>query len=185
MTTAEPLSSVFQGWDGYQTSLARAVASLTAEQLAFRPAPHLRSVAELVRHMSVGRLNWFLRMQAPGSAALAEQVSEWAEDRNGNRYVVEEALSIEKEELIRWLEATWQMVEATLAQWSVADLQQTYRHTYWDKTYAVSRQWTVWRILSHDIHHGGQLSLMLSLQGIEAPELGLLGGHLTEPPLAG
>jgi hypothetical protein len=30
--------------------------------------------------------------------------------------------------------------------------------------YLVSRQWTLWRILSHDLHHGGQLALLLGLQ---------------------
>ena len=48
--------------------------------------------------------------------------------------------------------------------------------------YLVSRQWTVWRILSHDMHHGGQIAMMLAIQGIEAPELRTLGGHIVEPP---
>jgi uncharacterized damage-inducible protein DinB len=76
------------------------------------------------------------------------------------------------------------MIEATLDQWTVADLATTYRHTWNGDTYAVSRQWTIWRILSHDIHHGGQLSLMLGMQGIEHFELGDLFGHITLPPLA-
>jgi uncharacterized damage-inducible protein DinB len=33
--------------------------------------------------------------------------------------------------------------------------------------------------LSHDLHHGGQIALMLGLQGIDVPELGDKGGHLT------
>lgn len=33
--------------------------------------------------------------------------------------------------------------------------------------------------MSHDLHHGGQLALMLGLQGIDVPELGDKGGHLT------
>jgi uncharacterized damage-inducible protein DinB len=178
------LMRVYQGWEDYQTSLIHAIAPLTAEQLAFRAAPHLRSVGEIVRHISSGRLNWFLRMKAPGSAELAEQIPEWVQDDHGNRYIVEEALSTEIGELVHWLKATGQMVEATLTQWNVADLEQTYRHTYWGKTYAVSRQWTIWRILSHDIHHGGQLSMLLYMQGIDIPDLGGQGGHLTEIPLA-
>jgi hypothetical protein len=38
--------------------------------------------------------------------------------------------------------------------------------------------------MSHDIHHGGQLALMLSMQGIDAFELRALGGHITVPDLA-
>lgn len=48
--------------------------------------------------------------------------------------------------------------------------------------YAVSRQWTIWRVMNHDIHHGGELSLMLGLQGIEAFELSALFGHIILPP---
>ena len=38
--------------------------------------------------------------------------------------------------------------------------------------------------MAHDIHHGGELSLMLGLQGIEAFELSAFGGHIVLPPLA-
>jgi uncharacterized damage-inducible protein DinB len=184
ISVASPLITVYQGWEGYQTSLVNAIAPLSPEQLAFRPSPDLRSVGEIARHISCGRLNWFLRMHAPGSVELAERVPEWFHDQHGNRYIVEEAFPIESGSLVEWLDAAWRMVEATLTQWSIADLERTYPHTFQGTTYAVSYQWTIWRILSHDIHHGGQLSALLYLQGIEIPELGGLGGHLTELPLA-
>jgi hypothetical protein len=62
------LATVFEGWDGYQTSLVQAISPLTPEQLAWRPAPELRSVGEVARHISLGRITWFRRMEAPGSA---------------------------------------------------------------------------------------------------------------------
>jgi hypothetical protein len=65
----------------------------------------------------------------------------------------------------------------------VADLAASHRQSYRGAVYAVSRQWVIWRILSHDIQHGGQLTIMLWRQGIEIPDLGDLGGHLTEPPI--
>jgi hypothetical protein len=46
--------------------------------------------------------------------------------------------------------------------------------------FAVTRQWTIWRIMSHDLHHGGELSILLGMQGIDIPDLGDQGGHLTE-----
>ena len=76
------------------------------------------------------------------------------------------------------------MVEDNLQLWTIADLDETYHQPYGGKVYAVSRQWTIWRIMAHDIHHGGQLTILLSEQGIEPFELGDLGGHITEPPLA-
>jgi uncharacterized damage-inducible protein DinB len=187
MTTAAiSLADVFQGWEGHQVSLVGAIAPLTPEQLAWRPAAGLNSVGELARHISLGRIEWFDRMGAPGSADLAAQIEVWEHDAHGNRYVVESALPIagDAAELVRWLAASWQMIEATLKSWTVSDLATTYRHTWRGSTYAVSRQWTMWRILTHDVHHGGQVSLMLGMQDIQAFELGDLFGHITEPPLA-
>ena len=76
------------------------------------------------------------------------------------------------------------MIDQTLSSWTTVDLSRTYPHTYFENTYRVTYQWTIWRILAHDLHHGGELGLMLGMQGISVPELGDLGGHLTEPPLA-
>ena len=183
----QSLADVYDGWDGHQTSLVHTIAPLTPEQLRWRPAPNLRSVGELVRHMSLGRLTWFVRMDAPGSAELAAQINTWEQDDDGNRHILESALPIagQATELVHWLETTWHMIELTLQSWTVSDLAQTYRHTWDGEVYAVSRQWTIWRILTHDVHHGGQLSLMLGIQGIETFELGDLFGHVTLPPLAG
>lgn len=184
-TTELSLAQAFEGWDGYQLSLVHAIEPLTAPQLAWRPAPHLRSVGELARHISLGRITWFRRMDAPGSDAIVRQISEWSQDSDGNQHVVEEAIAISEDsaQLVRWLEMTWSMIAATLESWSVSDLSITYHHRWNDQLYNVSRQWTLWRIMAHDIHHGGELSLMLGMQGIEAFELGALGGHIILPPL--
>jgi uncharacterized damage-inducible protein DinB len=188
--------SIYEGWDSHQIALARAVAPLTPEQLAWRPAPHLNSVREIISHLALARLYWFFQMGAPGSADLARQVPSWegehvnAEHSSELRRWIdaleqqESALVNDPAELLRWLEASWQMIATTLNTWTVADLTQTYRRRYQGKRYVVSRQWTIWRILSHDLHHGGELSILLGLQGIDIPDLGDRGGHLIELPLA-
>jgi hypothetical protein len=38
--------------------------------------------------------------------------------------------------------------------------------------------------MAHDLHHGGQIAIMLGAQGIAIPELGDFGGHINMPPLA-
>ena len=166
------LATVFQGWDSYQLSLVHAIAPLRPENLAWRPAPSLRSVGQTAGHISLGRVSWFRRMDAPGSAELAASAE-------ALRSV--EAIEGSATALVEWLEASWRMVEATLTAWTVADLAQTYLQPYQGKTYAVTRQWTLWRILAHDLHHGGEIAVALGMQGIPVPELGDLGGHLTEP----
>ncbi|HEV2474201.1 MAG TPA: DinB family protein, partial [Chthonomonadales bacterium] len=177
---AVSLSCAYEGWEGYNRSLVSAISPRTAEELAFRPEPELRSAGEIAAHIALGRIDWFRRLDAPGSLELERTRNELAE----NRWLAEQAIAGDSGAPVRWLNESWRMVEDTLAQWTVEDLSAAYRHEYLGKVYAVSRQWTIWRIMAHDIHHGGQLSMLLYMQGISIPELGDLGGHLTEPPLA-
>jgi uncharacterized damage-inducible protein DinB len=184
---AQSLAQIYDGWNGYQTSLVNAIAPLTREQLAWRPAPKLRSLGELVRHVSLGRITWFRRMDAPGSAAVSGHIKQWYQDSDQNQHVVEEAIDITEDaaQQVTWLQLTWQMIDQTLASWTTVDLATTYRHQWNNDLYNVPYQWTIWRIMAHDIHHGGEISLMLGMQGIEAFELSALGGHIVLPPLAG
>ncbi len=126
------LAYVYDGWNGHQTSLLHAVAPLTPEQLRWRPADHLNSVGEVARHISLGRVTWFARMGAPGSAELVSQISAWEQDSDGNRDIVESAIPILEQatELVHWLEITWQIIENTLKSWDISDLARTYRHTW-------------------------------------------------------
>jgi uncharacterized damage-inducible protein DinB len=188
--------SIFEGWDSHQLALVRAITPLTPEQLAWRPAPQLRSVGELISHIALARLFWFHKMGAPGAASLARQIAPWEGEKADTENLTElrrwfdvveqqeDAIVENPTELLSWLDSSWRMIETTLITWTVADLVQTYRHIYQGKMYVVSRQWTIWRILSHDLHHGGELAILLGLQGIDIPDLGDQGGHLTELPLA-
>lgn len=174
-TTNPSLQMVYDGWEGYQASIVDAIRGLAREQLAYRPAPNLRSVGEIASHISLGRIGWFHRMHAPGSDELVKESEDWEPDAP----ITENAA-----ELVRRLERSWRMIERTLNQWTVADLERSYLLPFQGQTYAVSYQWTIWRIMAHDIHHGGQIAVMLGVLGIEIPELGDQGGHITEPPLA-
>ena len=174
-TSPLSLQSVYHGWDGFQASLVRAIDPLSPEQLAWRQRPEDRSVGEIAAHIAFGRVDWFQRMGAPRSADLAQRIAA----------VDQAAVATDAAAIVAWLADTWQMVEETLTQWTVEDLAVTYPHPYRGTLYAVSRQWTIWRILSHDIYHGGQLTVLLGAQGIEPFELAALGGHLTEPAVIG
>lgn len=167
-----PLSAIYEGWEGYQTSLVKAIAGRAPQELLWRPAHGLSSAGELAHHISYGRIDWFSRMGAPGSRELAEEAANW------------QPAADNAAELVCRLNASWHMVAKVLAQWSAANLWETYPQQYQGKTYAVSHQWVIWRVMAHDIHHGGQMTMLLYMQGISIPELGDLGGHLTEPPLA-
>ena len=182
-TTA--LASVYEGWEGYQTSLVHAVAPLTEEQLRWRFAAGRRSLGEIVRHVALGRISWFARLGGPGIDDIVARVPEWITDADGGRYAVEDAVPADDARaLVEWLEWSWLPIQRVLAEWTVADLSTGYRHRWGGQDYLVSRQWTIWRVMANDIHHGGQIAMALGIQGVEAFELRALGGHIVMPPLA-
>ena len=179
------LAAVFEGWEGYQQSLERAIRTSSPAQLDWRPAPQFRSLGEVIRHVALGRITWLARMNPPAIEGVAAQVSRWQEDGDGERHVDEAAVPSDSPEVLsHWLSLSWRPIEAALGAWSVEDLFQTYPHRFDGRVYSISRQWTLWRILSHDQHHGGQIAMMLAMQGIPAHELRALGGHIVAPPLA-
>lgn len=181
----ERLAKIFDGWSGYQTSLIHAIEPLTAAQLAWRPHAGRRSVGELVRHIALGRVTWFARMNGPGLEEAVARVPQWETDSDGARHAVEQSVPADSAaELVQWLLLSWQPVQAVLDNWTVGDLMVSYPHRFRGIVYDVSRQWTIWRILSHDQHHGGQIAMMLAIQNIDAFELRALGGHIVEPPKA-
>lgn len=178
------LSQIFEGWDGYQTSLLHAVAPLKPEQLRLRPAARSRSIGEIIRHIALGRITWLARIEAAGIEATVADVPRWFTDADGARHVDEGAISAEQADaLAEWLTSSWLPIRQLLNQWTEEDLFRTYAHRYRGADYLLSRQWVLWRVMSHDIHHGGQVALILAMNGIEAFELRALGGHITLPPL--
>src|SRR5258708_18262724 len=53
------LTTFSTSWQAYQDRLKAALAPLTAEQLALRAAPGLRSIGENAMHIIGGRSYWF------------------------------------------------------------------------------------------------------------------------------
>lgn len=179
------LAQIFEGWGGYQMSLLHALTPLSGEQLSWRPAAERRSLGELFRHLSLGRITWLARMGAPGMDTIEQRVPRWYRDGDGTRHVVEESVSSHNAAVLaEWLTLSWLPIQRVLNEWTVDEVFQTYPHRFRGTDYVVSRQWTLWRIMSHDIHHGGQIAMMLALQGIEAFELRALGGHTISPAIA-
>lgn len=68
------LSRLFDGWEGYQTSIVHALQPLAREQITWRPAPGLRSVGEVPGHVAFARVHWFARMPAPHRRKLERSI---------------------------------------------------------------------------------------------------------------
>lgn len=157
------LAPFYAGWDVYQQHLVEAIAPLTSEQLALRSSPQNWSVGMLAAHIIGTRVWWFHHWMGAGSAELAP-LGEWDEEGQPARSA---------SELVSGLEATWQIIRDALNSWTPADLGQTFKSPYsgGENRPRRSRQWIIWHVLEHDIHHGGELSSILGANGLAAVDL--------------
>ncbi|HEU0026170.1 MAG TPA: DinB family protein [Ktedonobacterales bacterium] len=152
------LSDVFAGWDAYQRLLVEALAPLTPDQLALRAAPSLRSVGEIAGHIVATRVWWFQNWMGEGDDSLVPMLT-WDDADNPP--------TLNAAELELGLERTWHMIASGLSRWTTADLgaefeRESKRHT---------RQWVIWHVIEHDLHHGGEIGITLGQHGLRAPDL--------------
>ena len=155
------LASYYMGWEVYQELLTTSITPLSPDELALRAAPHLRSVGVLAGHIIAARIWWFHNVMGEGSAELAP-LEKWDED---------DQPALTAAELVSGLEQSWQVIQSGLERWTPADLAQTFPHPRPGRKETYSRQWIVWHILEHDLHHGGELSFTLGMHGVAAMDL--------------
>jgi len=138
------LTTFYTAWKAYQERLAAALAPLTAEQLALRAAPGLRSIGETAAHIIGCRVGWFTITLGADVGADVRAVP-WEEPGGPAQSAAE---------LVRGLDRTWQMMTECLTRWSPADMEQTVPDDWEGQHVALSRAWIVWHVLEHDLHHG-------------------------------
>jgi len=151
------LSIFYAQWKAYQEHIKEAVAPLSAEQLTLRAAPGLRSIGQNAEHIIGCRIGWFTQTLGENGDAYLKTGTGWDEQSAPTRSAAE---------LAQGLDATWQLMADCLARWSITDMQQIFPDD-WDGTIVhLSRAWIVWHVLEHDLHHGGEISLLLGMHGL-------------------
>lgn len=160
------LMTFYQGWKTYNQSLMEVIAPLTPDQLDLAAAPHHWTVGMIAQHMIGNRVWWFQVWMGAGAPDLAP-IAQWDPANPQSRPIRSAS------ELVAGLERTWAMIEDALTRWTPADLSQVFpcppevseeeREIFANGS---SRQWIIWHVLEHEIHHGGELSLALGQQGL-------------------
>ncbi|MDQ2787268.1 MAG: DinB family protein [Chloroflexota bacterium] len=159
------LTTFYKGWGGYQQGLVNIIAPLTTEQLALPVAPHRWSLGMIAQHIIANRVWWFHGWMGEGSPDLMA-IAHWDPG-------YDEAQPLRAAtELVAGLEITWQIIADALARWTPADLGRRFppaaflsveeQRNSGERT----RQWIIWHVLEHEIHHGGELSLGLGAYGL-------------------
>lgn len=157
------LKQTYAGWDVYNRCLVDAVAPLTPEQLEMRPAPNLRNVYEIVTHIIGARARWFSRALGEGGETMAH-LGTWDRRGEAKRKVAE---------LEEGLERSWHVISDCLGRWTIANLADTFPNEQPDpgEPDPFTRQWILWHLIEHDLHHGGELFYTLGMHGLPTPDL--------------
>lgn len=159
MNTQTNLTPFYRGWEEYQRLLIDALAPLTPNQLALAVVPGQRPIWLIAAHIIGTRVGWFQRM---GEGEAVATFDPWDADGAPPRTAAE---------LTTGLEATWQMIRTCLDRWTPAMLDDEFTYQRPDRQVTRSRQWIIWHVLEHDLHHGGEISLTLGTNGLTAPDL--------------
>jgi len=161
MTSQNLLPTIYEGWHDYQKNITSALKPLNETQLALRTSSGLRSVDEIVRHMIGARARWFYLLMGEGGEPF-KVLGKW--DRH-------DSPARNSEELIGGLERTWQGMQEAINRWTEADWQQTWPGEDQSEPEIITRQWVIWHLIEHDVHHGGEISLTLGANGLSGLSL--------------
>ena len=157
------LNALYAGWQEYQRLLIAALAPLSPEQVALRAGTDLRSIEEIARHMVGARARWMQGRLGEGGDDVAA-LTHWDWDPQDGPVPTADAL-------IAGLHTTWRCIEDSVGRWTAADMARTFTRVRDGETSTVSRQWVIWHLIEHDLHHGGEISLTLGMHGLAAPDL--------------
>lgn len=150
------ISTIYAGWHTYQKALIEALQPLEDAQLEIQASPELRSVREIAQHVIGARARWFYLLMDEGGQEF-EAFGKW--DRRGGR-------ARSADELVEGLEATWEGMQAAIQRWTPEDWQQTWPGEDDSEPETITRQWVIWHLIEHDLHHGGEISIILGAHGL-------------------
>lgn len=140
-------------WRAVRSGLLLALDRLADEQLAFVPREGMWSLGTVARHIANAEEGWFRYVAT-------RELEAWP------TFVEQEPATVES-------------IKDLLAE--VHDCTETYLETVddadldgaiavpWGET--ITLRWILWHVLEHEIHHRGEICLMLGLLGMEAPDV--------------
>lgn len=157
------LAPLYKGWDVYQNHLVHALVPLSPEQLTLRAANDLRSIGMIATHIVAVRARWLYYALKEGDEQLVA-IGRWDRADQPARLPAE---------LVSGLAITWNVIEEALQRWTLSDLEEMLRDVDEEtgEEEVFTRQWVIWHLLEHDMHHGGELSFSLGMHGLAGIDL--------------
>lgn len=148
------LNRVFAHWEELRAGLLAVLGKFDDAELAYRPFETSWSVGQIMLHIANAEEGWF-------RFVVKQELGEWPADYGLEAYPTVEAIKA-------LLTEVHGRTSAYLATLDFAELERPVE-AFWGET--LSLGWVIWHVLEHEIHHRGELSLILGLLGREGPEV--------------
>jgi uncharacterized damage-inducible protein DinB len=148
------VKELFAHWDEVRRGLVQALDKLSDEQLRFVPREGLWSLGTVAGHIANAEEGWFRHV-------ISRELEEWpAECTVADYPTVESVKSL--------LAEVHSRTDTTLAGLDVGEMDRVVEAP-WGESFQLG--WIVWHVFEHEVHHRGEIFLMLGLLGMEAPEI--------------
>jgi uncharacterized damage-inducible protein DinB len=141
---------LFGHWETVRQGLVQALSTLTDEQLDFAPREGMWSLSAVARHIAHAEEAWFRHWMV-------------GKHEGPPQYTAEDYPTVES--IKGLLAEVHARTEAYLETLDSADLDQPFE-TFWGQKGPIS--WVIWHVLEHEIHHRGEIYLMMGLVGMTA-----------------
>jgi uncharacterized damage-inducible protein DinB len=140
-------------WPYVREGLFQALDQLTDEQLDFTPREGLWSLGEIACHIAEAEEGWFRHV-------VTGELGDWP------KYRLEDYASVAAVKTL--LDEVHGRTVAYLESLDEAGLDQVIEASWGGK---FSLRWIFWHVLEHEVHHRGEIFLLLGLLGMEAPDV--------------
>jgi uncharacterized damage-inducible protein DinB len=162
----ENVAPFYEGWRFTNERLVEKIGALSLEQLELRAAPDLWPIWAIAAHIAGARVYWLCGvLKEPGAEGTPFT------DPNGDGWEDDLTHPRESSELVFALESSWKIVEGCLERWTVAMLQDEFRREREGTIQVHTRQAVLFRLLTHDAEHCGQISQTLGMHGLDGLDL--------------
>lgn len=145
---------LFGHWTEVRDGLFQALDKLTDAQLDFVPRQGLWSLGRVARHIASAEEGWFRYI-------VTHELTEWPPEYTAKDYPTVKSVKALLSEVHARTDAFLKTLETT-------DLDHVLEMP-WDGK--LTLRWIIWHVLEHEIHHRGEIFLMLGLLGMEAPDV--------------
>jgi uncharacterized damage-inducible protein DinB len=140
-------------WPLVREGLFQALDQLTDEQLSFTPREGLWPLGQIACHIAEAEEGWFRHI-------VTGELNDWP------KYRPEDHASVTAVKAL--LEEVHGRTIAYLDALDEAGLDRVIEASWGGK---FSLRWIVWHVLEHEVHHRGEIFLLLGLLGMEAPDI--------------